>query len=239
MNTLLEILLIIIIGWVFLPLVLGIPIVYFKLRFNVRHRISIPEEKELPGGCKAYFEQQRIALESLGFLPVRMFRHDATGVDGQVIFTYVFQNSTTNDTATIVYFLEKHITAAYIEFSRLFKNDFEVHTYNPPSDIFSYPDAMCMRKVHMKDTCAIFTDHCGYINSRHQTLYSIPFKIDQYSAYQETKIRMVYEFQALKGWMHTPDTGISYKMTFLGACYFVFREWITLRHLKAAFSKSA
>lgn len=239
MSTLLEILIIVIVGWIFLPLIFGIPIVYFKLRFNVRHRIAIPEERELPEGCKKYFSLQGDVLKNLGFQPIRMFRHDATGVDEQIIFTHVYQNSATNDTATIIYFIEKHITAAYVEFSRLFENDFEIHTYNPPSDVFSYPESMLMRKVALKEIRAIFADHCEYITSRFSALRAIPFAIDQYPVYQEMKIRIVYEFQVSKGFMYTPDNGMSYKMTFSGACYFVFREWIALRHLKAAFSKTA
>lgn len=218
----------------FLPLILGIPLVYFTLRLNNRHEIIPCEEKDLPHSGKDFFSTSGKELLSLGFSHISYYKHKGvTNSADAITYTGFFYNPERKVSASVMYAIQGEIKNSHIELSSKFVDGSHVSTYNSTgSSPFIYPPHIIMRKMKIKNTEELFHDHLMAVEKLKGSAMAIDADVRQYAHESNEEVREIMSYQVEKGLMRVCDDGVTVGPTFTGAITMVIKEWILCKWLR-------
>jgi len=218
----------------FIPLILGIPAVYFTLRLNQRHEIIPYDRKELPHTCMDFFSSCYKDLFSMGFSHISYYKH--TGVTNSpdaVTYVGFLYNSKSKVTASVMYAIHGNIRNGYIELASKFRDSSRIVTYNSTSSSsFTYPSHIIMRKVNIKNTEELFHDHLMSVEKLKGSTWLIEPDLRKYMYEANEETREILSYQVEKGLMRVCDDGTTFGPTFTGAFGMVIKEWILFKWFK-------
>jgi len=218
----------------FLPLILGIPIVYFTLRLNNRHEIIPCEKEALPYTGNDFFSNAVKELRSLGFSHISYYKHKGvTNSPDAITYTGFFYNRERKVKASVMYAVHGEIRSGHIEFSSKFVDGSNICTYNSSgSSPFVYPPHIIMRKVKIKNTEELFQNHLMAVEELKGSAMTVDADVKQYVYESNEEVREIMAYQVEKGLMKVCDDGVTFGPTFTGAITMVIKEWIIFKWLK-------
>ncbi len=218
----------------FLPLILGIPIVYFTLRLNNRHEIIPCEEKDIPHSGRDFFSTSGKELLSLGFSHISYYKHKGvTNSPDAITYTGFFYNPERKVSASVMHAVHGEIRNSHIELSSKFVDGSHMATYNSTgSSPFIYPPHIIMRKMKIKNTEELFHNHLMAVEKLKGSAMAVEPDIKQYVHKSNEEVREIMSYQVEKGLMKVCDDGITFAPTFTGAVTMVIKEWILCKWLK-------
>ncbi len=219
----------------FLPLILGIPLVYFTLRLNNRHEVIPCKEKDLPHSGRDFFSISGKELISLGFSHISYYKHKGvTNSPDAITYTGFFYNPERKVKASLMYAIQGEIKNSHIEVSSKFVDGSHIVTFNSTgSSPFIYPPHIIMRKVKIRNTEELFHNHLMSVETLKGSARSVDVDVTQYAHEVNEEVKEIMSYQIEKGLMKVCDDGVTFGPTFTGAITMVIKEWILCKWLRA------
>ncbi len=227
-----ELLGLITLAWLFAPLVIGIPIVYFKVRQPASHDIKPAFASDVPQAEAAWANESKSQLEKLGLVQRGIYRHPGTTPQQHyIVVAFSDPEMVIRGNLNIIC---GPITHKYLEFSSVTQDEPPVHltTYNAeiPGPLV-YPENFEMhRHPQIQSTEQLYAQHKKHLTESGRANWATVMP-ESYSQRFNQAIHMILEHQVALGILkRLPDN--YYGFRFAAACRATFCEWITFRHLQ-------